>query len=142
MSTVAQPLKYLFIAAFEDGHLFEQPEDDRYSKHVEGAEHNFSSFTDVQDYAKTSPIASFGIEGGGNVVAVNLQTGEWHINGLTYSHNEEDVDGKRKLVYYRIVDWVTVDGVTQDPVIAGYCIGYEYKNSKGKTVKRIITIDG
>ena len=50
MSTVKGPLKYIWTGYFEDGKVLEQPADDRWSKHDDANDHNFTAFRDLLDY--------------------------------------------------------------------------------------------
>lgn len=133
-------LKYLFEATFKDGHMLRQPIDDRYSKHVEGAEHNFSAFTDLLDYAEQSPVEMFALVGRDRqVYAVNLESGEFFVNGTTFMLDqplEELLD--RKVIYYRTQ---RMDLQTGKQYTYAYNFGYEGKHPEsGKIVKRIMTI--
>lgn len=131
--------KYLFEASYEDGHVITQPEDDRYSKHVDGAEHNFSSFTDVMDYSEKSPLEIFALVGRDRqVFAVSLKTGEFFVNGATFMLDqplEELTD--RKIIYYRTK---RMDMVNGNQIVHAYNFGYEGTDQKGKRVKKVITI--
>lgn len=132
--------KYLFTAKFIDGHIITQPADDRSINHVEGADHNPSAYTDVQDYIKsTSPVGIFSLQSEqGEIYAVNLSNGEFFINGSLIMLDqplEELTD--RKLIYHRTGRMDTAGG---EPYIYAYNFGYEGKNAKGKTVKKVITI--
>jgi hypothetical protein len=133
-------LKYLFEATFKDGHMIRQPLDDRYSKHEEGAEHNFSAFTDVLDYMKQSPLAIFALIGHDRqVYAVSLETGEFFVNGTTFMLDqplEELLD--RKIIYFRTMRANLESG---EQMIYAYNFGYEGKHPEsGKIMKRIVTI--
>lgn len=133
-------LKYLFEATFADGHMIRQPLDDRYSKHQEGAEHNFSAFTDVQEYMEKSPVAIFALIGHDRqVYAVSLETGEFFVNGTTFMLDqplEELLD--KKLIYFRTRRASLESGAVET---YAYNFGYEGKHPEsGKIVKRIVTI--
>ncbi len=131
--------KYLFEATFEDNHRIDQTHDDRSIKHVEGAEHNPSAFTDVMDYCKTSPLEIFALVGQDRqIYAVSLKTGEFFVNGTTFMLDqplEELTD--RKIIYYRTG---RMDSQGGEPYIYAYNFGYEGKTPAGKTVKKVITI--
>jgi hypothetical protein len=133
-------LKYLFEVTFKDGHMIRQPIDDRYSKHVEGAEHNFSAFTDVQEYIEKSPVDVFALVGHDRqIYAVSLETGQFFVNGTTFMLDqpfEELLD--RKLIYFRTRRADLQSGEVQT---YAYNFGYEGKHpASGKIMKRIITI--
>lgn len=145
MSTTKQPLTHLWSVVFQDGHIIDQPEDDRYSKHVEGAEHNFSSFRDVLDYQEKSPIEWFHLlkkkRVQSKIYALNLRTGEFVIDN-TSLRLEIDCTNERKLIFYRDVEQDNIDGKWQEPRVVAYNFGYEYKDAKGKVQKKVITLNG
>lgn len=131
--------KYLFEATFADGHIITQPADDRYSKHVDGAEHNFTAFTDVLEYIEQSPLEFFALVGQDRqVFAVSLKTGEFFVNGTTFMLDqpmEELTD--RKIIYYRTKRMNMQNG---DQYIEAYNFGYEGKTPTGKVIKKVITV--
>lgn len=133
-------LKYLWEATFKDGHRLHQPHDDRYSKHVDGAEHNFSAYTDLLDYTKVSPVEVFALVGHDRqIFALNLETGEFFVNGALFMLDqplEELLD--RKLIYFRTQ---RADLQSGQQYTYAYNFGYEGKHpDSGKIVKRIMTI--
>lgn len=155
MSTTQKPLRILWSAVFEDGHIIDQPQDDKYSKHDETAEWNPSSFRDLLEYEEISKLKWFHlletkkrsvtIRNGHDVTshariwALNAQTGDFYLDGVKF--RLDDWQGDRKLIYFRKMLRDNIDGEWQEPRVASYNFGYEY-NENGKTVKRIITIDG
>lgn len=132
-------LKYLWEATYKDGHQINQPIDDRYSKHVDGAEHNPSSFRDLLDYMDTSPLELFALVGHDRqIYAFNLETGEFFVNGTLFMLDqplEELTD--RKLIYFRTQ---RADIQSGEQVTYAYNFGYEGLDENGKRVKKIITI--
>lgn len=140
MSTVKESLKYKWRAEFEDGHVIEQPEDDRYSKHDDKAEHNPSAFRDVTDYWKKSPLTRFSLHGNSADYSLELNTGRFNFNGTIFIMDEE-ANIKRKLIFFRNCNWDMIDGIPQDPYVVNYTLGYEFKNDKGKTVKKYLMIE-
>jgi len=139
MSTTKQPLKFLWTATFADGHIIQQPEDDRYSKHDDTSEWNPSSFRDIIEYSETSPLVLFAILNEEHKVELELNSGTFTQNGLRYQIGPS---GENKLIYFRDMNQENVDGEWQEPYVVNYNIGYEYKDEHGKVQKRIITIDG
>ena len=133
-------LKYLWRAKFANDGVISQPEDDRYSKHDDKAEHNPSAFRDILDYEKVSPLAIFSLHGrNGEIYAVNLFSGEFFINGTSIwldQPAEELLD--RKLIYFRTQ---RADLQSGEQYTYAYNFGYEGKHPEsGKIVKRIVTI--
>lgn len=133
-------LKYLWEAAYKDGHKIQQPLDDKYSKHDNSAEYNPSSFRDLLDYCEQSPLRFFALIGHDKqVYAVNLETGEFFFNGTIFMLDQplEELEN-RKIIYYR-THRMNIE--TGEQYTYAYNFGYEGKHPKsGKIVKRIITI--
>lgn len=123
MSTTKNKLEYLWTAIFDNGHVINQPLDDKYSKHDDNAEHNKSAFQDILDYQENHKLNTFMITDG-------------NIRHSVY------LDNNKKLIYYRDVEIKYIDGIAQEPNIVSYNVGYEYKDENGKNIKRITTIYG
>lgn len=138
MSTVKHPLKYRWIAVFDDMHIIYQPEDDQYSKHDPKAEHNPSSFRDLLDHMEKSPLDTFSL---GDDYAVHIPSGTFTVGDLQFSLESEPLVD-RKLIYYRVVNRDIIGGEWQDAIIKEYVFGYEGKNSQGKVEKKVLHIDG
>lgn len=131
--------KYLWEATFEDGRIITQPEDDRYSKHVDGAEHNFSAFRDVIDHMEKSPLEFFALVGRDRqVFAVSLKSGEFFVNGTTFMLDQPLEELKdRKIVYFRTK---RANMQSREQSIHAYNFGYEGKDAKGNVIKKVITV--
>ncbi len=130
----------MFEATFTDGHMIRQHPEDRYSKHVEGAEHNLSSFTDVQDYMKHTPLQFFALVGQDRqIFAVSLETGEFFVNGTTFYLDQPLEELKnRKLIYFRTN---RMNMQTHEKYTHAFNFGYEGKHPEsGKIVKKVVTI--
>lgn len=148
MSTVNDPLKYLWTAQFEDGHVMNQPADDRSIDHDENAEHNGTAFTDLLNY--DSPVQVFCL----GSYALSLVTGEFFVFADPNTpvtrfklEMEDEILTDRKLIYYRVVRKDTIiDKQTQEVqdelhYVHAYVIGYEGKDKNGKTVKKTILVE-
>lgn len=156
MSTVNDPLKYLWRAEYQDGHTITQPENDQHPDHNPEAEHNPSAFRLVEDYLSKSPLLRFSIFSPANGIVmaeVDLTTGkfgvyssvgEFHIGSLERPHVP-------KLIYYRIVqqdrvitpiieDGKIVGQTTEDkaPEIKGYALGWV---DRGKTNEHVLVLE-
>lgn len=134
--------KYLWQARFANDGVISQPEDDRYSKHDDNAEHNPSAFRDIQEYEESTgvPLVQFSLHGrDGDIYAVNLLTGEFFLNGTVFMLDQPLEELKdRKLIYYRTQ---RMDLQTGERYTHAFSFGYEGKHpDSGKIVKRIITI--
>ncbi len=149
MSTVKQPLKYLWTAYFEDGVVLEQPADDRYSKHVEGAEQNPSAFKDLLDYTEKAKLIYFDINDGSFAYGIDMPSRRFGINGTWFSLPEEEPLEDIRLEYFRTVkrnDKVNFkDGAVEsieegEPEIEYYNFGYSGKNAKGERILKTIRI--
>lgn len=131
-------LEYHWKATFYDGHVIEQPENDRYSKHDDTKEHNPSAFRDILDYLEVSPVRLFSLHGkNGEIYAVNLETAEFFINGSRVSLEQpNEMLVNRKLIYYRTKQ---ANLNTGEVSVVSYSFGYEGK-IYGKVVKKVVTI--
>lgn len=132
--------KYLWEATFKDGHIIRQPIDDRYSKHVEGAEHNFTAFKDVLEYQETSPLEFFALVGHDRqVYAVSLDTGEFFVNGTTFRLEEplDELDN-RQIIFHRTR---RLNMANNEAYIYAYNIGFKgNRPGSDKIVKKVVTI--
>lgn len=132
--------KYRWGATFADGHTLKQPEDDRYSKHIDSAAHNFSSFKDLLDYQEISPLQIFSLNGrDGQIYAVNLETGEFFVNGTVFMLDQplEELQD-RKVIYFRTN---RMNMVTREQYTHAFNFGYEGKHPEsGKIMKKVVTI--
>lgn len=140
--------KYLWTAYFSDGKVIEQPQDDRYSKHDDSAEHNPSAFRDILDHQELEDVELiyFDLNDGSFAYGIDLPSGRFGINGTWFSLEQHDAPlTDRKLIYYRGVKVdhrIGSDGVSVDePEIEAYYFGYEGKDASGKVVKKVIRID-
>ena len=161
MSSTTDTLRYLWEAKFTDGHEIVQPADDRYSKHVEGAEHNGTAFTDVMDYLKDHELAWFYLVDQYDkerMFGVDFTKGEFWtaIAGLenVFSLEEHQLTD-RKLVFNRVMRWdrqlttkINNDGDAEivkeelsDPYVYRYMFGYEGKDSRGRVRQCIVYLD-
>lgn len=152
MSTVSDPLKYLFIANFEDGHEIVQPPDDRSQRYVEGADHNPSAFTDVLDYLSQSPLlrfSLFNVATRREAVSLELKTGYFEIfpSPKRFKINGNQSPHKPDIIFHRITqmkrtitpiieDGKVVGSTTQDfpPEIVAYALGWKDNGNSNEHV--------
>jgi len=132
--------KYTWEARFENDGVMVQPDDDRYSKHVDGAEHNKSSFQDLLDYEKISPLRIFTLKSAqGDTFAIDLKSGEFFMNGVTFKLDqplEELTD--RKLIFYRTM---RMGMISREQYVYAYNFGYKgNRPGSDKIVKKVVTI--
>jgi hypothetical protein len=98
------PLKYLFVATFEDGSTIEQTPDDKSAIDPEKR----SQFFDVLRYGETSPIVRFELfENVGEFsskppmrYAVDLRDGHFELCDVPFQMHEEPVSDLR-LIFFR-----------------------------------------
>lgn len=135
---------YLWLAIFDDNHRIEQPADDRYSKHDDTKDYNPSSFRDILDYEKTSPLAHFILceygDPHGTKYGIDLHKGEFYINGnfISLERPLEELHD-RQLIYFRTM---RANMVTHEQGVYAYNFGYKGKDKNGKVVEKVITING
>ena len=126
---------YLWTGYFNNGHIIEQPEDDKYSKHDDNSEYNPSSFRDLLEYTE-SKLVLFKLKSKDKEISVNLITGDITINDVVFTTN--DVVNP-KLIYYRDIEKDFINGQPVDERIVAYNVGYEYLIN-GKNKQNIIRI--
>lgn len=149
MSTVtAEKLKYLWVAYFSSQDVLVQPEDDRYSKHDDAAEHNPSAFRDILDReAKGMRLNSFHLMPSDDdrsliEYSVNLLSGLFTIAGRTFSvHGQNVVPADLKLIFFREVRQETIGGIPRERYISRYFLGWEGRDLvTGDKIKHTIGI--
>lgn len=140
MSTVKAPLAFLWTANFEDGTELVEPKNDHYSKHDPKAESNPSAFRDVLDKEKESRLLTFHLTNvkTGDNIGVDLETGQFGINGIAFEAHPQLVDltGKElQLIFFREVRIDRYMGNNtgkdegSDHYINRYFIGWQIKGS-------------
>lgn len=148
MSTVKGPLRYLWTAVFDDGTELKQPKNDHYSKHDKEAETNPSAFRYIVDKQKKAKLLVFYLENveTGDKIGVDLETGQFAINGIAFYAHEQNLDVTDKeleIIYFREVRIDTemaVMGWTEagkKHYINRYFIGWQVK---GKNIKQTVAV--
>lgn len=145
MSTVNEPLKYLFIAEYDDGTIFVQPEHDRTRDHNPKAEHNKSAYYDI-DHDKLIRFALVPNTGKieAPVIVVDLRDGHYEVGGVPFVAAEQNFVATKKLelVFFREVQLQKgeEDGVPfERHFINRYFVGWK-TNQNGKAVTSLIGI--
>lgn len=148
MSTVENAeLKYLWTATFEDGTEIVEPADDRYSKLAEG-EDGPSAFRDVLDKQEQSKLVTFHLTNveTGDKIGVDLETGQFAINGVAFDAHEQNLDAAHKelqIVFHREVREDTVarqtdlSTVSKTHYINRYFIGWQVK---GENITQTVAV--
>lgn len=145
MSTVPGKLSAWWSAYFEDGHVIDQPDDDRYSKHVEGAEHNPSAFRDVIDYQEKSKLTQFHLIKGSKIYGIDLEHGTFFLNPGNFEFSFEgqnEILTDRQVIFFReVLQHNTANGGVQPPYVNRYFFGYKGRNEKGQSVEKVLNIE-
>jgi hypothetical protein len=129
-------LKYLFVAQFTDGSIFQQTQEDR-SLCVFGG----SAFSDIKD---RDDIATFGLYSPetDKDVSVNLQNGRFDINGFEFINDDPDIEfpegTKYRLVYFRR-NTINFDANGVQDKSTVFYIGWQ-ATVDGKNYKRVIGV--
>lgn len=114
-------LKYLFVVKFEDGTIYEQDEHDKATIADRG-----SSFTDVLELSKKSPVEQVALTDGEIVYMLDMKTGDFSVNGVgPFRFHDKDVPyfNKRIVLFRRrYVDPMT--GI-EDANLIQYALGWQ-----------------
>lgn len=92
-------MKYLFTASFKDGSIIKQTQED-----VSVIAPPKSAFYDILEKQKESPLVIFTLEDfqGGKTYQVNLESGEFFVNGVPFRVNfDERETFNRRIIYFR-----------------------------------------
>lgn len=133
-----EPFRWLFVAHFKDDTFIEQPADDQSKKHVEGAEHNPSSFSDVLE--READLIGFELKHTETKehVYVDLVSGAFLINGTPFhahDQNFEPLEHKLKLVYFRETRIEhDMDGNISRHFVNRYFVGWQAEGTKQKAI--------
>lgn len=148
MTNVQTELKYLFVARYTDGSLFEQKPED-----ISHRDSTRSAFYDVlQDEKEGKELESFFLVGGDHTYAVDLRDGHFEIDGTSLWVGDQlpPENVKLRLIYYRQKTHqftLGQDGFVLDengkPLQANfqcrYCIGWQ-ATSEGKNHQEVIGV--
>ena len=144
--------RYLWRAVFKKRVIRQHPED-RYSKHVDGAEYNPSSFRDFQEYfdKHQEELEYFELVGESSVLTVDLfrpwapviyidEYGRYGSHKKTVLHKEKRPLKDVRIIYYRNMETTIVDGNMGEPKVIGYTVGYQGTDSNGNNRKKTVTV--
>lgn len=111
-------LKYLYVARFADGKIYEQnPED------ISVLDPQKSCFFDILKEQETNPVESFALTDGDHAVALDLPSGTFNVNGVSYLLHEEGTPYfNKRLIFFRRR---SVDTITQEEISCKYAIGWQ-----------------
>ena len=132
-------LKYLFVAHFEDGQIYQQTLEDVSQLVVPTEERNASAFTDVLELCKQKKLLTFSLVGEGHNYTVDLRDGHFEIDSIPFVSHEEDFIKQFNLLFYRQHQHdFTPEGKTLAHRVK-YVIGWE-STVNGKNYKHLIHI--
>lgn len=130
-------LKYLFTAHFADNTTIKQGQDDRSAISPDRR----SAFYDVQKYSETSPLVGFVLvdttEPGTNHYGVNLQTGEFVVNGARFFLHEEPCREFR-IIFFRRHTHSIAQNYDQMRHEIVYRLGWQATSLDGKNYQGVI----
>lgn len=140
MSSISEPLKYLFSVVYKDGSIYAQEPDDKSKFHKGTDEWSPSAFRDVE----LESVACFLLHGEDHVYSVNLINGEFSVDDSVFTMHDQDHELEDfKLVYFREVrkDFEANGLELKREYVHKYYFGYEAKDRiTGKKVKRIMGV--
>lgn len=143
MSTIDAPLKYLFVAEYHDGSMFEQPADDRSKDYDATTDHNKSAFGDVEHHR----LKRFHLVEQAepqDVYSVDMESGAFAINGRPFDVHPQlfnPRDYKLRLIFFREARRET-NMATGETIsyINRYFIGWQCTDADGKNHQYTIAI--
>jgi len=133
-------LKYLFIAEYEDGSTFLQPEDNKCKDHDDTAKWNPSAFGDIDQ----DRLVKFHLVGEGHKYTVDLTDGHFEIDGVPFVATEQNfyVTNPLRLVYFREVrKEFDQNMVEMRQYVNRYFIGWQTNDENGKNVQQTIAVE-
>lgn len=98
-----EPLRWLFVAEFDDGNSIEQTYEDKSLTRTDGTG---SAFTDVLEYEKTSRLKAFHLASTDDkqIATVDLTTGAFIVNNTPFHAHDQNFDPTKyelRLIYFR-----------------------------------------
>lgn len=124
-------LKYLYTAVYEDGTSYEQNPNDISITNPEK-----SCYYDID----IDRVKIFSLKGDNTIVAVNLCSGCFYVDGFEFKIYEEPLaDHKLRLIFFRKHTHTFSQGIEFDHTIV-YRFGWQFTDSNGKNVQRVMEI--
>lgn len=128
---------YKFKATFSNGEVYNQTEND-----VSLATPDKSSFFDVLEKEKESPLKTFELKGTKGIFEVNLEDGSFTCNGAKLfflNDSDEQSISNLRLIYFRRVE-KSFAGFTEISNSTIYFLGWQGNLANGENIKKIIKI--
>ena len=134
-------LKYLFTAHYADGTTINQDQADDAVTSISGAR---SMFYSVLKYQEKSPLVAFVLhdvsESSTNKYAVNVQTGEFIINGARFYVHDKDLPLKNmRIVFFRRHSHSMTTGARHLGHEIVYRVGWQANDADGKNHQGVIS---
>ena len=124
------PMKYKFIAYYNDGTTFCQNDKD-----ISVTDNNRSSFYDI-DHDK---LEAFSLEDKDtNSYAVNLTDGHFEINGKLFRFHDENLSGFRLIFFRRHKHTITPGEEPIHNIV--FRMGWQANTKDGKNIQRVMEI--
>lgn len=129
-------LKYLFIAEYKDGSIYEQNGYD-----ISVSDTKRSCFFDVMQ----DKVRRFLLVGSDNIFSVDLSDGHFEVNNVSFFMHDQGLGLKDfRLIFYRqhlhhfnIGDYGIPNELLHE---INYCIGWQTNDENGMNVKRIMEV--
>ena len=131
----SKPLKYLFVAEYADGSVFEQTKEDRSQREPDKR----SAFYDV-DHEKLFAFHLVIAENLNTICSVYLANGLFVVNGVVFRMHEMLLTDF-KLIYFRQHTHSFNVQFQEQAHEVVYRLGWQAKDERGNTVERVMQIE-
>jgi hypothetical protein len=126
------PLKYKFYAAYNDGSLFIQNDED-----VSVNDPARSAFSDVEQ----ERLEAFALVGEDHIYAVDLTNGTFVIDGVPFRmHEEQNLRGFRLIFFRRHTHTINAQYKELTHQIV-YRLGWQATDAEGRNHQRVMELD-
>lgn len=131
-------LKYLFVAKFQDGKIYEQNEND-----VSVIDAGRSCFYDILKEEETGNLVDlFCLADGEKDYLVDMKDGHFEINGVKFNaHNSEEVFYNRRLIYFRRNTLNFTQGLDEIGKSIVFKLGWQATDRHGHNVQYVIELE-
>lgn len=131
--------KYTFRAVFTDGHVINQISEEHGDASTivppDGHGNRPSSFHDVLNYHGELETFSLSSDSEPDKVVVKLNSGEIFVNGQLCRIDRTFPPGiKREIVYCRAMNIEVIDGVSSQPTVSAFIVGWKTKLEDGSEI--------
>ncbi len=126
----------LFSAKFADNTFIEQTETD-----ISAQNSNKSSFFDVLEKEKNSPLEMFCLTNGNLYYLLDLRDGRFEVNEQIFYINKIDYPNPLRLIYYVTRGIMLSENGVSSPIPNVYNIGFQTNDINGNNIKQILTVN-